>query len=549
MFWNISADKKDWVNKQISGMTLDEKIGQIVSERNSDFMQVSDRREWLRKYPVGSMFVGTEIINADEESQDSVKDCIAALRNTCRIPVLLCGDFEHGIGCQVSGFTRLPDLMALGATQNHDLAYEYGRVIAEEARSLGIRWGLGPVADLNTNHMNPVTNIRSLTDNPDYCIKMLSALIRGMQENGMAACTKHFPGDGTDTRNQHVVTSLNMLSKTDWDKLHGKVFKGLIDAGTASIMIGHMGFPDFEAIDASKQKFRPATASKKIMTDLLRNELGFKGIILTDALCMNGFVSWGDYEDRMLASFNGGTDIFLWPETPRFFELMKAALKDGRASMERLEESVYRVMSFKAWLGLDQQDAKKYELTATDRDANGRIAVEVAKKSLTLLRNRSCDIPLNLPADAEVLMLYTPENDRIPKQPLKYFAAEFESRGIKTKVVPFSQLNKEENIEKYASVFLICLCRPMYVDYTIFNNYNLWGFMTHATIRKRVFISFGTPYFLYEVAEADTYLNVYSDSEISQQAAAKALFGEIPFKGKSPVGINHCFKFGDGLDI
>ena len=546
MFWNISADKKDWVNKQISGMTLDEKIGQIVSERNSDFMQVSDRREWLRKYPVGSMFVGTEIINADEESQDSVKDCIAALRNTCRIPVLLCGDFEHGIGCQVSGFTRLPDLMALGATQNHDLAYEYGRVIAEEARSLGIRWGLGPVADLNTNHMNPVTNTRSLTDNPDYCIKMLSALIRGMQENGMAACTKHFPGDGTDTRNQHVVTSLNMLSKTDWDKLHGKVFKGLIDAGTASIMIGHMGFPDFEAIDASKQKFRPATASKKIMTDLLRNELGFKGIILTDALCMNGFVSWGDYEDRMLASFNGGTDIFLWPETPRFFELMKAALKDGRASMERLEESVYRVMSFKAWLGLDKPETGRYELTFADSAKNESISRQVAEQSLTLLRNQKGSIPLQLSANAELLMLAIPGTE-IAMKPIEYFKRDFEERCFKVTLLPFSEYDQVMDIEKFACVFLICNSRPLYVEYQTYNNYGFWGFMQDKKIKKRIVISFGTPYFLYEVVETETYFNVYSDCEESWNAAVKALFGEIPFAGHSPVSLKHCICFGEGL--
>jgi beta-N-acetylhexosaminidase len=547
MFWNISADKENWVKKRVAEMTLNEKIGQMVCELNTKYMEIEDKKTWLRQYPIGSMFVGSEIIKPGEEDSAITKQLVSETKDVCKIPLAFCGDFEHGIGCQIAGYTRLPDLMALGATHDPKLAYEYGRIIAEEGKSLGLHWGFGPVADLNINHCNHVANTRCVGDNPDYAVKMLSALIRGMQDHGMCACPKHFPGDGTDARNQHIVTSLNLLSKNKWDKQHGKVFKALIDAGAASIMIGHIGFPDYEPIDSVKGKFRPATASKRIMTDLLRGDLGFKGIILTDALCMNGFISWGTYEERILDSFNGGTDVFLWPETVRFFELMKAALKDGRASMERLEESVHRIMSFKAWLGLDKEDKKKYELTATARNINGEISAKVAEKSLTLLRNRIGDIPLNLPPKADVLMLYTPENESIPKKPLEYFATEFESNGVKTKVIPFSQLGKEEDIEKYTSVFLVCLCRPMYVDYSIFNNYAIWGFMNNEKIRKRIFISFGTPYLLYEVAEADTYLNVYSDSEISQRIAAKALLGKIPFRGRSPVTMPNCFDFGDGI--
>jgi len=547
MFWNISAEKKAWVETSVAAMTTDEKIGQLVCEQNTAYMAVADKKAWLRQYPIGSMFVGAEIIKPGEEDSAIARQLIGETQEACTIPVAFCGDFEHGIGSQIAGNTRLPDLMALGATHDPALAYEYGRIIAEEGKSLGLHWAFGPVADLNLNHCNHVTNTRGAGDNPAHAVTILSALVRGMQDHGMCACPKHFPGDGTDARNQHIVTSLNLLSKSDWDNCHGKVFKGVIDAGAASIMIGHLGFPDYEPVDPVKGKFRPATASKRIMTELLRGELGFKGIILTDALCMNGFISWGTYEERMLDSFNGGTDVFLWPETVMFFELIRTALKDGRASTARLEESVRRVMSFKAWLGLDRQEAKKYELTTAARNVNAGIATAVAEKSLTLLRNRGGDIPLRLPANAETLMLYTPENDRIPKPQLEFFAAEFESRGYRAKVIPFTQLGKEEDLEKYTCVFLLCFCRPMYVDYSIFNNYSIWGFMANPKIRKRVFVSFGTPYFLYEVAEADTYLNVYSDSEISQRAAVRALFGEIPFAGKSPVTQKHCFAFGEGL--
>jgi len=544
MFWKIADDKKERVRQQIRQMSLDEKIGQLVCERNTDYMEKSNRHEWLKQYPIGSMFVGAEIIQSDEQSNKKVKECIDSLKHS-KVPVVFCGDFEHGIGCQISGFTKLPDLMALGATHNPKLAYEYGRIIAEEGRALDLRWAFGPVADLNTNLMNPVTNVRSMGDQPEHVAGMLKELVRGMQDHGMAACPKHFPGDGTDTRNQHIVTSLNLLSKKDWDQLHGRVFQELIDAGAASIMIGHLGFPAYEPLDEQKEKFCPATASKKIMTDLLRGELGFQGIILTDALCMNGFTSWGSYEDRLLASFNGGTDVFLWPETERFFELMKAALHDGRASMERLEESVERVMCFKAWLDLTSE---KYELTDAALQANNAISEKVGEQSLTLLRNRANHLPLKPSDGAEILMLVLPGTEQAMK-PLQCFKEEFEKRGFQVTLSGFpfwSDFSQLEGLKKFEWVFLICNCRPLYVQWPTYNNYGFWSFMQHKDIKNKILFSLGTPYFLYEITEADTYINSYSDSENSQKALVKALFGEIPFAGRSPVALKNCFDFGGG---
>jgi beta-N-acetylhexosaminidase len=283
------------------------------------------------------------------------------------------------------------------------------------------------------------------------------------------------------------------------------------------------------------------------MTDLLRGELGFQGIILTDALCMNGFTSWGSYEDRILASFNGGTDVFLWPETERFFELMKAALHDGRASMERLEESVERVMCFKAWLDLTSE---KYELTDAALQANSAISEKVAEQSLTLLRNRANHLPLEPSDGAEILMLVLPGTEQAMK-PLQCFKGEFEKRGFQVTLSGFpvwSEFDTMLDLKKFQWVFLICNCRPLYVQWPTYNNYGFWNFMLHKDIGKRILFSFGTPYFLYEITEADTYINSYSDSESSQKALVKALFGEIPFAGRSPVSMKHCFNFAEGQD-
>jgi len=551
MFWNIAENKKGWIEKQISEMTLDAKIGQLVCEISNTFMKIQNQSEWLCQYPIGSVFVGAEVIDDNTQKLAAVRKCVESIRDATRVPVLFCGDFENGIGQGIEGFTRLPDVMALGATHDPDLAYEYGRIIAEEAKTLNIHWAFGPVSDLNLNYLSPITNVRTIGDQPDHAVKMLGALVRGMQTQGVAACPKHFPGDGTDSRNQHLVTSLNLLSKAEWDRQHGKVFKSLIESGAAAIMIGHIGFPDWEPVDPVKQLFRPATTSKRIMTDLLRNELGFKGIILTDALVMCGFTSWAKYEERILDSFNGGTDIFLWPESEKFFPLMRSALRDGRASMDRLEESVRRIMAFKAWLGLDEQKDTPV-LSEAAINKNRRIAGTIAEKSLTMFRNRAGAIPLQLPPDAELLMLITPgpysEFAARAMKPLQIFKKELEKRGYRMTMRPLSEFGSITDIEKYECVFLICNARPSYVDYTGFD-YQIWSFMSCEKVRKRVMLSFGTPYYLYEVASADTYLNFYSDCEDTQMAAVRALFGEIPFPGRSPVELKHCFDFGCGLSL
>ena len=542
----LNPKKQEWVEKTFAGLSLNEKIGQMVCEEMTTFKKIRDAGQFLEKYPIGSLFVGAEIIDPNSMRKDHVSDAAALVRAKSRIPALFCGDFEHGIGSAIQGFTRLPDLLALGATNTPAFAYEYGRIIAEEARTLGIHWTFGPVCDLNTNHENPVVNVRSAGDHPDHVIKMLRELVKGMQEHGCASCPKHFPGDGTDTRNQHYVTSLNLLSKTDWDQQHGKVFKALIEAGAMSIMIGHLGFPAYEAMDSEKQKFRPATASRRLMTDLLRGELGFQGIILTDALSMCGYHSWDDYAERTIDSFNGGADVFLWPETEKFFELVGSALKDGRISSQRLDDSVKRILCFKAALGLDEAPSEVEPFSAAAMEKNSGIAGQVAERSLTLLRNRSHTIPLQLKPGAKVLLLVTPESDlAMSKLEPTYYG--LTARGYEVVFTKFSSFHTVRPvIGSFDAVILACNGKPAYGDHRGFNT-TIWSFMSCREMKQLVVVSYGTPYFLYDIASAETYVNAYSDSPATQKAVIKALLGEIPFHGVSPVGIKHCFDIGDGI--
>jgi len=313
------------------------------------------------------------------------------------------------------------------------------------------------------------------------------------------------------------------------------------------VMVGHIGFPAVESVDSKVRKFRPATASKKIMTELLRGELGFQGIVLTDALTMNGFTSWADYDERIIDSFDGGTDIFLWPDTPRFFKLMKSCVEKGRVSVERIEESVRRIMSFKAWLGLNDPNAERPVLTHKMKEANEDIARETAYGSITLLENRLKTVPLKLVENSKILVFYTPESPKA-REPLDFFKQELESRSYEVTMLPFSKYHETECFDYFECVFFLCNCKPLYVEYSIYNNYGLWSFLNNKDIKKLIFISFGTPYLLYEAAAVNTYINAYSDCKKTQEAVVKSIFGELCFKGKSPVSIAPYASFGAGMD-
>ncbi len=547
----LDPGRAAWVERTLAGLTLDQKLGQLVCDQDRRINRLPDPAAWLRQYPVGAVFVGAEIIQADCDHTDAIRRTVTGLRAAAGpVPILFSGDFEHGVGSEVSGLTRFPDLMALGATRDPALAYAYGRAIALEARRLGVRWSFAPVADLNVNPANPVTNQRSVGDDPEAALALLKPHVRGMQEHGMAACAKHFPGDGSDDRNQHNVTSATTLSLARWRRTQGRAFRDLIADGVASIMAGHLAFPAWERPDRRTGRYRPATASRRILTDLLRGELGFEGVIVTDALTMAGFCGWASYEQRIVECFNAGADVFLWPDTERFFETLKHALAAGRAVPERLDASVRRVLRLKAALGLaDSAPPAPLERAALEQHA--ATAAAVAEQSVTLLRCAPGRLPLRPAPGADLLMLVL-QNAPVAPEVFAPFRAVFEARGFQATVADFADFKTyRDGLDRYAAVLVLanngtlnCGGATMRIIGAAAGQ--LWPFVAHPYPRK-VWVSFGNPYVLYEASSADTYLNVYSNGAASQRAAARALLGEIPCRGRSPVACRYAFRRGQGL--
>lgn len=551
MFNRLNQSQRQWVEQTLSGMTADEKIGQLDCEFAPRIMSDnSDYEAYLRQYPLGIIWIGHygKPPAPGMKKSEAARGITGPFENKIRIPPIFCGDYESGLGEEIAGFTKVPRLMNLGATFDPAACYEFGRIMSEEARIAGINLICGTVSDLNLNPYNPVTNVRSIGDNAEYASHFLVELTKGIQDNGVAACSKHFPGDGVDFRNQHYVTSLNTLSREDWFRKHGRVFRALIDAGVMTMMIGHLGLPFFDQPDPRDGRYRPASLNRHILQDLLRGELGFEGLIMTDSMSMAGYSSWfNTQEERILESFNAGVDFFLFPGAEVFFRTMKRALEDGRVTMERIEESVRRILSVKALLNLHlpKTQPDDSEPLADMLERNRISAEQIAARSITLLRNKKGLLPLKLDKGAKILLLSTPDvpaghGSMIP------FWEELKKRGYEVNYLPFKFFHTVSMVpDAYDMTILICCAQSRYGDPRGFDS-TIWAFMA-TPLKKRLIISFGTPYYLYDVDSADTYINAYSNSPVVQAAVIKAIFGEIPFQGHSPVSMPYCFKFGDGI--
>ncbi len=540
MLKELTAEQKNWVETTLASLSTDEKILQMVCERYPYIAESGDPRGWLKQYPVGSVYVGSEVIDRDNSTSKQLKEEAGIIFDGAKVPIFGVSDFEQGVGGQLKDdpYTYFPEAMAVAAAGNIDDAYTMGKVTALEAGTLGVHGTFGTVTDLAMGKDNPITLIRSFGSRPEKTIPFLKAHIRGLQEHGCAACAKHFPGDGVDNRNQHFVTSFNPLTKEEWLKTYGKVWKEVIDEGVMTIMVGHIAMPELEGMDPVRQKYRPATVSKAIMTDLLRGELGYRGLIITDALGMNGFCSWADYDERMIDCFNAGADLFLWPETERFLQVIRAALAGGRVSMERLEDGARHVLELKARLDF-QLGPKAYSGNGKDT------ALKIAQNALNLLRNVNQALPLKRKDGAKYCVMVTPSNPKA-MEVLKPFVDELQKYGTVDYAL-FKDLD-EEKIGSYDAVFLLNIARARYTDCRGWEP-QIWPFLKADTDSKRIVVGFANPFFLYDVPSCDAFINAYSPHPESQRCAVRACFGEMDFHGKSPIDIPYFINAGDGLTL
>ena len=542
-----------WAKKTLSKMTLEEKIGQMVAcrysgnfvNRNSEYFQ--NLKTMIEDYKIGGI-----IIFGGETYEAAI--LTNSFQELAEIPLLVASDFERGVGNQISGATLFPPIMGVGAADSEELAYAMGKITAQEGRALGIHMTYSPVVDVNVNPDNPIINTRSVGEDPEMVSHIAEAFIQGCQDFGMIATAKHFPGHGDTDLDSHSVLATIEGDRERLNRVELFPFQRAIDAGVQAIMTAHLRIP---ALDPTPDL--PATLSYPILTDLLRKEMGFNGLIVTDSMGMGGVTTLYSPEDAAFKAVKAGVDMLLLPPTPKeVIQSLIQAVRNGDLQESRIDESVKRILEAKARLGIHQK--KLVDVEALDRKIGAKGSLVQAEKtfesSITLVKNEGDIVPLS--AGFQKIAVFSLSSD-----PGGYFAGRAFVRAMKRRVPRAIEFYAEastggefiaEAVEKTreADVVVIGLFSRVSA-----RKGNVGLDLKHIQLineladghQRVVVVSFGSPYFLRNFKDVDAYLCAYRYADESQLSAVKALFGEIDIVGKLPVSIPGIFSIGHGLKI
>ncbi|MBS3734208.1 MAG: glycoside hydrolase family 3 protein [Phycisphaerae bacterium] len=547
MLASIPEQRRAWIAETVAGMTLEQKVAQVIglhfAERNEE--QV---RELIETYQPGSILGGGG--GKDQDGSQRIREMFADYNARHEIPLLLSGDCESGAGI-AGASTPFPWSMAVGACDDEQLAYEMGLATGIEARAFGIHWTYSPIVDLDLNR-NPMCMCRCFGEDPAHVARMARAFIRGCQTDGNLACAaKHFPGDGVDLRDAHVIASINSLPMDQWWETFGYVYREVIDEGVMSIMTGQLALPAVDAGDGGYLGPPPATMSRKIQTDLLRGELGFEGLIVTDAIDMIGYASRLPKPRRAITALAAGADIVLRCEV-RDFEWIAEAVRNGEIPQEQLDASVRRVLELKARVGLF--DDKPAPDPTEHKERFETASRTICENAVTVLRDATGLLPLTLDAGAKVLTmdLQFAGRQRGRVQGLQTVAEALQEHGLDVDhwVSPLhGEFDIYPVIDQYDAIFVNFHVPARYGSTRMHSEiidalWNGW-WMDHGRV---VFTSFGNPYTIWELPWMPNYINTFSNSAASQRAAVKVWLGEMPARGKSPVRLEGFFDIQVGGD-
>ncbi len=562
---SVAKTKAEWVEETLAKLSLEERISQMVMSRvyGYYFSTGSDQYN-LMHHLVSEHKVGGLIFFQGDvyETAEMIQRC----QEWADVPLLIASDFEWGAAMRIRRATRFPEAMAVGATRDTLLAYEMGRIIGEEAKAMGIRQDFAPVADVNVNPENPVINTRSFGEDPYLVAAMGSAFTSGIQDAGVLATAKHFPGHGDTHVDSHIDLPSVDVTKGRLDSVELVPFKSMIQRGVSSVMVAHVTIP---AIDATKGL--PSTLSKPIVTNLLKESLGFKGLVVTDALDMGAVVKAYGSDSTAVKAVLAGADILLvLPNEDSAIEALVEAVQSGSIPQSRIDYSVRKILGYKYDLGLASNrytDLKNIrEVVASAEHLS--VAKNIARKSITVLKNDSVLPLMKTPKKLLNLVVADAESYRTEvnrngypwaNEPVgNYLTAQLKKRLNNVEQI---LIDPRSNTIDFDSI----LVRAKKADKILMPIFSKAGsgagmfgdsselrvlFDSLMTLKKPVIVvAMGSPFVLSDIPNANAYLCTYSDCEISTEALVEALFGEIPTSGKLPVTISEEFNFGKGIEL
>ncbi len=531
-------------------LTLREKIAQMIMVRvrgdfyNTEHWYKKELDRYLEDVGIGGVISFGGSIHGTFHN-------IQYFQSKSQIPLLVSADYERGLGQWMRGATLFPSNMAVTATYNPQLAYSQGQVTADEARAMGVHVTFSPVMDVNNNPDNPIINFRSYSDSPESVIKFGTQFIKGAQDNGLIACAKHFPGHGNTSTDSHSSLPTIKGNRTELESIELAPFKSAVDAGVKMIMVGHIALP---GLDPSG---KPASHSYKITTELLRDEWGFQGIVITDGMEMGGLTQSTWAGESALRAVEAGSDILLLPmDVDQTIDALEQAVLQGRITEDRINESVQRIWDMKTECGLFENKRTDWENVEQNIGIsnNGNIAKEIAEKSITLVKNENKIIPLKPEKINSLthLVLSTDDGVRDMLDPIirdiNYTHGNVQNVIVNDEISS-TRINEIINKISQSDLVVVSLLVRIRMDKgqsTIDE--------THADLLEQMYkrqipfvvMSFGSPYLpSYDYLPA--YVCAYGYGSVSQKAASDALWGRKPIQGILPVNLDAHFKQGHGL--
>lgn len=544
----LTDDDITWVETTLSAMTEEEKVAQLFC-----LITYTDDENYL-KYLASGLKVGGVMMRT--MSFNELINTVTRLQKNAKIPLLISANLEAGLNQTCFEGTRVGCQMAIAATGDKKYAKELGRVIGEEASAFGINWAFAPIIDIDYNFHNPITNTRTFGSNPEVVAEFGKTYVEEVQRHGLAASIKHFPGDGVDERDQHLLASVNTLSCEEWDRTYGNAYKTCIEAGAKTVMVGHIMLPEYskKLNPALKDEdIMPGLIAPELLNGLLREKLGFNGLIVTDSSTMAGMGTVMPREKAVPLTIASGCDMFLFTKNlEEDFEFMKKGVADGVITAKRLDEAVTRILALKASLKLhtknnlpDVERAKKTVGCAEHKAVSG----EVAEQSITLVKEEKGVLPIS-PDKYKRILVYKKEGAAsafgggVQTGACDRFIEKLKEKGFEVSVfvpgggweglaAPVSEITQNYDLIIYLvslatksnqTVVRIEWAEPMGADVPVY---------MHSV--PTIAISLENPYHLLDMPRVKTYINTYGGTDEILNALMNKLTGKSQFKGKSPV--------------
>jgi beta-N-acetylhexosaminidase len=533
-------------------MSTEEKIGQMFCPIGGN-IEEDYLKEFIEEFKPGAM------LYRPMPAKD-VQKTHGFIQNISKIPLLFAANLESGGNGICADGTYFSRPMGVAATDNPVQAYRLGAIAGKEAISVGCNWAFSPICDLDKNFRNPIMNVRTFGTDQERIINFVKEQLKGLKDYGVAAAVKHYPGDGVDERDQHLLASVNSLSVEEWDESYGKIWQEVVNAGTLSIMVGHILQPAYTRKfnpGIKDEDILPATFSKELLQDLLRGKLGFNGMLVTDATPMVGYNVAMPRQKAIPASINAGIDMILFNKDIREdYQAMRDAINDGSLSMERVNEAVTRILAMKASMNLHIAKAEgklepnEESLKAVACEEHISWAKECADESVTLVKDTQKLIPIS-PEKYKRIRLYILEDKvgggfKDGEGALGTVKERLEKEGFEVSLFDYNNLDFHEIFEggvadiksKFdLAIYVACIDTASNqsvrrIDWVHLMAADAPWFVNDV---PAMFISLANPYHLIDAPMIKTFINAYTPTEAVIEQVIEKIMGRSEFKGVNPV--------------